>query len=142
MLELHPYLVFNGKCREAMAFYQQCLGGELMIQPFAGTPAAEGMEAARAAATVLHAALKKDALLLMASDAGMQPVGKGDMVSLSLQCGSPEEITRLFARLSAGGTVTVPLAEAFWGDTFGMLTDQFGIDWMLSYNQEYAEKAG
>ncbi|UOR04619.1 VOC family protein [Hymenobacter aerilatus] len=137
-LQLHPYLVFDGTCREAMNFYQQCLGGELMVQPFTGTPAAEGLDAAVAANTVLHASLKKDNLLLMASDAGMQPVVQGNRVSLSLQCTSEEEINRLFAQLSAGGTVTMPLERAFWGDTFGMFTDRFGIDWMLNFNHSAA----
>ena len=134
-LQLHPYLAFNGSCREAMTFYQQCLGGELLVQPFAGTPAAEGMSAAVAESTVLHASLKTDGLLLMASDAGMQCITKGTMVSLSLTCSSLDEITRLVEQLAAGGTVTMPLEKVFWGGTFGMLTDQFGIDWMLSYEE-------
>lgn len=131
---LTPYLTFNGTCRQAMSFYQQCLGGELMVQTFEGTPAAEhvGPEALQ---NVLHSALTTADMVLMASDSGMGPVAKGDMVSLSVNCQSPEEIQRLFGLLSAGGTVTMPLQDTFWGATFGMFADQFGIDWMLNYDK-------
>ncbi|SHJ36954.1 PhnB protein [Hymenobacter daecheongensis DSM 21074] len=131
---IYPYLAFDGTCREAMTFYQQCLGGELMIQPFADSPAAEGMPA-EAQQGVLHSTLTTDSFTLMASDAGMQKIVKGNMVSLSLDCGSPAEIQRLFAQLSAGGTVTMPLEDTFWNATFGMCTDRFGIDWLLNYDK-------
>lgn len=131
---LTPYLMFNGTCREAMTFYQHCLGGELMVQTFADTPAAAHMPA-DAQQNVMHSMLTTDDMLLMASDAGMGPVAKGDMVSLSINCHSTEEIQRLFSLLSAGGTVTMPLEDTFWGATFGIFTDRFGIDWMLNYDK-------
>ncbi len=131
---LTPYLTFNGTCRQAMTFYQQCLGGELMVQSFEGTPAAEHV-APEALQNVMHSSLTSADLVLMASDSGMGPVSKGDMVSLSINCQSPEEIQRLFDLLSAGGTVTMPLQDTFWGATFGMFADQFGIDWMLNYDK-------
>ncbi|QJX46969.1 VOC family protein [Hymenobacter taeanensis] len=134
-LELIPYLSFNGTCREAMTFYQQCLGGELMIQAFEGTPAAEHMpEEARQG--VMHAILKNEAFTLMASDAGMQKITQGNTISLSINCHSAEQIQQLFSQMSAGGTVTMALEDTFWGATFGMFTDQFGINWMLNYDKE------
>jgi len=132
--QLNPYLAFNGNCREAMHFYQQCLGGELHIQTFAGTPAADDMpEEAREG--VLHARLTNGSLVLMASDAGMQQLTVGNTVSLSLHFSSSEDITQCFQQLAEGGTVTMPLAEAFWGATFGMLTDRFSINWLLNYER-------
>ncbi|QIX61903.1 VOC family protein [Hymenobacter lutimineralis] len=131
---LTPYLTFNGNCRQAMAFYQQCLGGELMVQTFEGTPAAEHV-APEALQNVMHSALTTADMVLMASDSGLGPVAKGDMISLSVNCQSPEEIQRLFSLLSAGGTITMPLQDTFWGATFGMFADQFGIDWMLNYDK-------
>ncbi|MCC2545924.1 VOC family protein [Hymenobacter sp. BT175] len=131
---LTPYLTFNGTCREAMTFYQQCLGGELMVQTFEGTPAAEHV-APDALQNVMHSSLTTADMVLMASDAGMGPVSKGDMVSLSINCQSPEEIQRLFELLSAGGTITMPLQDTFWGATFGMFADRFGIDWMVNYDK-------
>ncbi|GAA3935635.1 VOC family protein [Hymenobacter algoricola] len=131
---LTPYLTFNGNCREAMTFYQQCLGGELMVQSIAGTPAAEHV-APDALQNVLHSMLTTADLVLMASDSGLGPAAKGDMVSLSINCHSPEEIQHLFSLLSADGTVTMALQDTFWGATFGMLADRFGIDWMLNYDK-------
>ena len=131
---LTPYLIFNGNCRQAMTFYQQCLGGELMVQTYEGTPATEqvGPEVLQ---NVLHSSLTTADMVLLASDSGLGPAAKGDMVSLSLNCQSPEEIQRLFEQLSVGGTVTMPLQDTFWGATFGMFADQFGIDWMLNYDK-------
>lgn len=133
--QLTPYLTFPGTCQAAMTFYQTCLGGELMIQPFAGSPTAEhvGPEAQHG---VLHSSLTREGLTLMASDEGMHKVVKGTMVSLSLNCTSEEEIRQYFARLSEGGTVTMPLQDTFWGATFGMFTDRFGIDWLLNYDKQ------
>ena len=131
---LTPYLTFNGTCREAMTFYQQCLGGELQVQTFAETPAAADLPA-EAQQNVMHAKLTTADMLLMASDSGLGPAAKGDMVSLSVNCQSPEEIRRLFSQLSAGGTITMDLQDTFWGATFGMFADRFGIDWMLNYDK-------
>ncbi|UOQ72710.1 VOC family protein [Hymenobacter cellulosilyticus] len=135
---LTPYLTFNGTCRAAMTFYQQCLGGDLMIQPFAGTPAAEqvGPEGQE---SVLHAILTTEDLVLMASDAGMHQITKGNMISLSVNCQSEEEIAALFRQFAEGGTIIMPLEDTFWGARFGMLTDQFGIDWMFNYDKPAAQ---
>jgi PhnB protein len=139
---LTPYLTFNGNCRQAMTFYQQCLGGELMVQAFEDTPAAAQV-APEARQNVMHSMLTTPDLVLMASDSGLGPAAKGDMVSLALNCQSPDEIRHLFDRLSVGGTITMPLQDTFWGATFGMFADQFGIDWMLNYDKpQLAQQPG
>ncbi|TGE27326.1 VOC family protein [Hymenobacter metallicola] len=138
MHPLTPYLTFNGTCREAMTFYQRCLGGDLQIQNVAGSPAAEHMPAEYHDG-VLHAILTNESLVLMASDTGAEPVSKGTMVSLSINCRSEEEITRLYQLLGEGGHITMPLADTFWNAKFGMLTDRFGIDWMLNYDLPAAQ---
>jgi len=137
--QLVPYLTFNGTCQEAMTFYQQCLGGELMLQRFADTPAAERV-AADAQQNIMHSILTTDTFTLMASDSGMGTVARGTMMSLSLNCHSPEQIQELFGKLSADGTVTMPLEDTFWGATFGILIDRFGIDWMLNYDKPAAQQ--
>ena len=89
---------------------------------------------------IMHASLGKDgAAFLMAADM-MDPktFTQGDTITLSANCTSEEEISTLFSKLSAGGKVTMPLSEQFWGATFGMLTDKFGIDWMLNYQKPKA----
>ncbi|MBO2009480.1 VOC family protein [Hymenobacter negativus] len=134
MPQLVPYLNFPGNAREAMTFYQECLGGELSIMPFTGTPAAEQVPDA-AKDSVMHAILQTGDLLLMASDDPFQPVQDGTGTHLSLNCQSEEEIEQLFARLGEGGNVTMPLAYQFWGAKFGMLTDRYGKSWMFNFDR-------
>lgn len=134
MSQLIAYLNFPGTCREAMTFYQQCLGGQLHLTTFEESPMAAQLPAATRAA-ILHAHLTSGPLKLMASDNPMSEVVNGNSVSLSLDCASEDETARLFAGLAAGGRVTMPLADQFWGARFGMLTDQFGIHWMVNYDR-------
>jgi PhnB protein len=131
MKSVNAYLSFDGNCRQAMTFYQQSLGGELLINPF---PDASGQPSTDPAARVMHAQLQgKGAPILMASDTPQPGVlQRGDNFSMSIDCDSREEIERLFSELSQKGQVTMPLMDAPWGAVFGILTDQFGIRWMLN----------
>ncbi|MBI4836059.1 MAG: VOC family protein [Candidatus Abawacabacteria bacterium] len=133
MTQLNPYLAFAGNCRAAMNFYKECLGGELIIQTVGESPMDQQMPG-MTSNNVMHASLTKDSLILLASDMmGSEKAVQGNTISLCLNCSSEEEINTFFKNLSAGGTVTQPLTEAFWGATFGMLTDKFGFNWMLNY---------
>ncbi|HVF40390.1 MAG TPA: VOC family protein [Gemmatimonadaceae bacterium] len=129
------YLTFDGETREAMSFYQQCVGGDLMVQTFADAK----FDAPGAENRVIHAQLHQGAALLMASDTmpGM-PFSKGNNFSISINCESIEEADRLHAALSEGGKVTMPMDHAFWGAYFGMITDKFGVNWM--FNHEIPKK--
>jgi len=130
------YLTFNGNCREAMAFYQRCFGGELVIQTVRESPLSEKMPA-KIKDFVLQATLTNGDLLLMGSD--MTPetgLIRGNAVSLMLNAGNEKELTRWFKKLSAGGQVTYPLNENYWGAIFGGLTDRFGNHWLLNYSQK------
>ena len=135
MAQINAYLNFNGNCREAMTFYKKCLGGELTVQTVEGSPI-EFQCPPFMKHQVLHASLLKGNLVLMASDM-IEPEGfiKGNTISLSLNCNSEREIKNFFARLSAGGRITHPLEKQFWGATFGVLTDKYGIKWMLNYDK-------
>jgi PhnB protein len=127
---LNPYLNFNGTTAEAMRFYQSVLGGELNIQTFGDAGMAQD-EAQKN--LTLHAALTSDEITLFASDG--RPDTKvifGDNVHLSLQGGDSAKLNGYFSGLAAGGQVDMPLAKQFWGDTFGMLTDKFGVHWMVN----------
>lgn len=131
----NAYLNFDGNCREAMNFYASALGAELQMMPFSQAPA--GMPVPPGAADrILHARLSKGALVLMASDCppGM-PLQQGNNFSIALHCDNAQEIDKLFAALAKNGQVRMPLGETFWALRFGMLTDQFGINWMLSLNK-------
>lgn len=135
MTHLNPYLAFGGNCREAMEFYHSCLGGNLSVQTVGESPM--GAQMPEAKDLVMHAALVNNNIFLYASDMIRgESVSHGNMVSLCLDCSSEEEIQSFFSKLSEGGKVTQPLEKAFWGGTFGMLTDKFGFNWMFNYTEQ------
>jgi len=136
MSALVPYLNFEGNCNEAMNFYKECLGGNLVIQTVAESPMAEQMPP-EMKDFVLHARLEKENIIIMASDAKDKNMTRGDMLSLMVQCDSEEEINSYFAKLSAEGVVNMPLAKQFWGDTYGQLTDKYGVLWAFNYEASH-----
>ena len=86
---------------------------------------------------ILHGSLTKNGLILMGSDmAGTEGLIQGNNISLSLSCSSEKEINQFFSALSAEGKVIEPLKLQFWGAMFGVLTDKFGIRWMLTYDEK------
>ncbi len=134
-MRINSYLTFNGNCREAMTFYEECLGGELMLQTIGESPLAEQMPP-KMKDCILHATLTTEGFILMASD--MTPetgLVKGNAVSLMLNCSSEAEINTLFKALSEGCTVKHPLETTFWGALFGDLIDKFGNNWILNFTK-------
>jgi PhnB protein len=135
MKEVVTYLNFDGNCREAMTFYAKCLGGDLTLTPFSEMP---GNHPPEAKDRIMHARVSRKGAglaVLMASDRmpGM-PFQQSAGFSISIMCESAEEVDRLFAALGEGGKSTMPVADQFWGARFGMLTDRFGIHWMMNYD--------
>jgi PhnB protein len=130
MTTIHAYLTFNGNCREAMTFYQECLGGELVLQTVKGSPM-ESHWPKEVHNTILHGSLTKGSLTLLASDR-VEPQGlsPGNAISLSLLCSNTEEIERFFKNLSTGGKIKYPLHD-FYDGKIGGLEDKFGINWLL-----------
>lgn len=131
MKTLNSYLTFGGNCREAMEFYKACLNAEtLTLQTFAeaNMPTPEAFKD-----RILHAELKTEGIHIMASD-GMADFSAnfGNTISLSILLNDAAEQERIFNALAAGGTITMPLQKTFWGAIYGMLTDRFGIQWMLN----------
>jgi PhnB protein len=127
---LTPYLGFNGNCAEAMHFYQSVLGGELTVQTFAEaaveTPEGQGDR-------VMHSLLQSGHIRIMASDARPEAVvSPGSNVSLSLNGNDVAMLTKIFNALSKDGEIESPLEKQFWGDTFGMFSDKFGVHWMIN----------
>jgi PhnB protein len=131
--KLNPYISFQGNAREAMEFYESVFGGKLELTTFkeGGMPATPETEN-----HIMHAMLVSDGgLTLMGSDApevGGYTYQKGTNISISLSGDNEAELTGYFEKLSAGGEVAEPLVKAPWGDTFGMVTDKFGIFWMVN----------
>ncbi len=133
MPQLNTYLRFNdGKCREAMSFYKECLGGELTFQTVGESPMASELPP-EAKDKIMHSTLKKGDLELFASDMMRDKAIVGDNISLALNCESEEEIKKLFSKLSIDGEIFMPLEKAFWGGIFGMVTDKYGVEWMLNF---------
>jgi PhnB protein len=130
-VQLAPYLHFNGNCEEAMNFYQSVFGGKLDVRPFANYPAAPTPEDYKQ--KVMHSSLDGDLVSFMASDSapGMT-VDFGTNVTLSLAGTDEATLTKYFNGLAEGGNVTMALSKQMWGDTFGMITDKFGVHWMVN----------
>jgi PhnB protein len=129
---VNPYVTLDGNCEEAMKFWAEALGAKLEILRMGDSPMPVPPEAKN---RVMHSTLKTESLEILASDGMMgQPVDLRGPISICLNFTDKGEQTRVWDRLSAGGSVTMPLADQFWG-RFGMLTDKFGIKWMLSHHQ-------
>lgn len=134
------YISFNGNTEEAFNFYKSALGGEITsIQRFGDSPGSEQMSEADKK-KIMHIDLQgPDNIRLMGNDhldfmGG--PFQAGNNFSLSFHPDSKEAADKLFSSLSAGGTVTVPMSEAPWGDYFGMFNDKFGIKWMINHQRK------
>jgi PhnB protein len=134
IMRLAPYIIFDGRCEEALNFYAKAFDGQILnIQRYDGAPVDEAHKP-MPADKIMHAQFHAGDLFLMASD-GPIPEGTGSNVHLSVDNSNVEEQTRVFEALSEGGKVKMPLQETFWGARFGMLTDQFGINWMFNYDK-------
>jgi PhnB protein len=139
-MQLTPYLIFDGTCREAFAFYHQLLGGTIETMPFAGTPA-EAHVPPDWRDKIMHTCLKTADAVLMGSDAMPNGEHKAGNTQVALAVADPAEAERIFSALAAGGQVSMPIGPTFWSVRFGMLTDRFGIAWMVNCTQEPAVAA-
>lgn len=146
MASVNVYLTFNGNCEEAFNFYKSVFGGEF---PYMGRfsempPSEEGKGVPPEDANkIMHVSLPiSQETMLMGSDTGGEWASgykQGNNFSISVNAASKEEADRIFNGLAAGGQVTMPMNKTFWGDYFGMLTDKFGIAWMMSFNEKQNE---
>ena len=130
---LQPYLFFGGRCEEAINFYQKALGAELemlMRHKESPEPPPPGMLQAGFEEKVMHAELRIGKAILMASD-GCDDKSRFDGFRLSLSLPTEADAQRAFAGLADGGEVQMPLTKTFWSSCFGMVTDRFGVGWMV-----------
>ena len=136
-MTLTPYILFDGTCEEALNFYAAAFNGTIKdLRRFEGSP----MEGATPdTQKIMHATFEAKGFSLMASD-GNREGGKGGMVQLSVNVEDAEELGRVFAAMSEGAQVTMPLQDTFWGARFGMLTDKYGVSWM--FNHELKKEKG
>lgn len=129
MVKINPYLIFNGRCREAMMFYKECFGGELTLQSVGESPMADQWPDAMQD-QVLHASLVNETFVILASDMGGTEQNSSGPVMLAVACNDDREIEACFERLSVNGKVIHPL-HRFYDGTIGSLTDKFGMSWVL-----------
>ena len=133
-MSLSTYLTFDGNCREAFEFYRSVFGTEFVVlTTFAEAP--EDMEVPEAHRDkVMHVTLPIGSSVLMGSDndPSGSPVVVGNNFSISVDTEGRQESDDLIGKLSAGGAVTMPMQETFWGSYFGTCTDRFGVNWMVS----------
>jgi Uncharacterized protein conserved in bacteria len=131
---VQPYLFFGGRCEEAIEFYRTALGAELeMLMHFKDSPEPPPPDMLQPGfeAKVMHAAFRVGGSTIMASDGcGDTPPFAG--FSLSISVATPADAERVFTALAEGGQIGMPLGPTFWSPCFGMLTDRFGIGWMVN----------
>ncbi|HLL79002.1 MAG TPA: VOC family protein [Ktedonobacteraceae bacterium] len=129
--KLNPYINFKNNTREAMEFYHTVFGGKLVSSTFKEYHASQDPSEDN---LVMHSQLEaENGITIMASDTpNRMEYRPGTNMSMSLSGDDEAELTRYFEQLSAGGTVTMPLSKAMWGDSFGMCTDTFGVQWLVN----------
>jgi PhnB protein len=134
-MSFHPYLAFAGNCREAFTRYQEIFGGELMVLPMSEVPMDDGVPPG-SADVIAHASLSSGGQLLMGAD---DPSGGFDGENRGMCCNvtvaDVDRAKEVFAALSEGGDVQMPLAETFFSPAFGMCVDRFGTPWMVVTDQ-------
>ena len=131
-MKINPYLNFNGNCTEAFQFYAKVLGGkDLRIMTFRDSPMA-GQGAANEKDLVVHARFTAGDTMIMGSDAPGGGYNNPQGYAVNIGVDTPEEADRIFAGLSDGATIGMPIAETFWAKRFGMLTDRYGTHWMVN----------
>ncbi|MFS2224201.1 VOC family metalloprotein YjdN [Pantoea sp. B65] len=139
-MQVHPYLFFDGRCEEAIAFYHQSFGAELLFKTTFDDMPAEQMQQEDCASAydfppdkIMHAQLKVGDSEIMMSDGNMAATEQQHSgFAISLATDDVDEGKSWFDNLAAGGNVTMPWQETFWAQGFGMLTDKFGIPWMIN----------
>ena len=127
---LNPYISFQGNARQAMEFYKDVFGGTLALNTFGEYGQPDSPDADK----IMHAMLDTSSgFTLMGADTppGMD-LNSGDNMAVSLSGDDADELRGYWAKLSGGGTISVPLEKQMWGDEFGMCVDKFGVGWMVN----------
>ena len=130
---LNPYIRFPGDARQAMEFYKDAFGGTLTLNTFGEAGPQDSPDADK----IMHGMLETDSgFTLLGADTppGMEHL-PGDTMAVSLSGDDADELRGYWEKLSAGGTVSVPLEKQMWGDEFGMCSDRFGVEWMVNIGQ-------
>ena len=135
MFHLVPYLHFNGEAEEVLNYYKDAFDGEIIaLNRYANSPMQVNEDWKN---KIIHSRLKFGDNLIMISDShNGQLASKEGNIQLSVEVDDEKKIEEVFNKLAEGGKVTMPLAKQFWGATFGMLQDKFGVNWMFNHEEK------
>jgi PhnB protein len=132
-MKMNAYLSFNGTCEAAFRFYEKALGGRIvMMLRNKEAPAEAGPIDPKMTERIMHARLIAGEAVLMGGDAPPEHYAKAQGFCVNISVDTPEEADRVFAALSDGATIRMPIGETFWASRFGMLVDKFGTPWMVN----------
>jgi PhnB protein len=130
MLGVSPYIAFKGNCREAIEFYKSALDADVLFTQTVGESPMSDMGPAQ---NIMHCTIKVgDSTIMMCDDPRPEAASGGGNISLAIGLNDPDRARQLFENLANGGSVVMPLGKTFWAEAFGMVTDQFGIRWMVN----------
>lgn len=130
MLGVNPYIAFKGNCKEAIEFYKSALDAEVLFTQTMGESPMADMGPAE---NIMHCTIKVgESTIMMCDDPRPDMDAGGGAISLAIGLNDPERAKQLFSNLAKDGSVVMPLEKTFWAEAFGMVTDKFGIKWMVN----------
>ena len=133
MIGVHPYIAFKGNCRDAIEFYKNALDAQVLFTQTVGESPMSGMGPAD---NIMHCTIKVGESTIMLCDDPRPDAAAGDgNISLAIGLNDPARARQLFDNLAGGGTVVMPLEKTYWAEAFGMVTDRFGVKWMVNCDQ-------
>ena len=130
MLGVNPYIAFKGNCREAIEFYKSALDANVIFTQTVGDSPMSNMGPAE---NIMHCTIKVgDSTIMMCDDPRPDRAAGTGNISLAIGLNDPERAKQIFGKLAKDGSVIMPLEKTYWAEAFGMLTDKFGIKWMVN----------
>lgn len=130
MLGINPYIAFKGNCRQAIEFYRNALDAEVLFTQTVGDSPMSDMGPAE---NIMHCTIKVgNSTIMMCDDPRPNGPSDGGNISMAIGLDDPDRARRIFDNLAQDGTVIMPLEKTYWAEAFGMVTDQFGVKWMVN----------
>ena len=130
MLGVNPYIAFKGNCRQAIEFYKSALDAEVLFTQTVGDSPMADMGPAE---NIMHCTMKVgDSTIMMCDDPRPDAAADGGNISLAIGLNDPQRAKQIFGNLANNGSVIMPLGKTYWAEAFGMVTDKFGIKWMVN----------
>jgi PhnB protein len=130
MLGINPYIAYNGNCREAIEFYKSALDAEVLFTQTVGESPMSNMGPGE---NIMHCTIKVgNSTIMMCDDPRPDAASTGGNISLAIGLNDSERAKQVFGNLANGGSVIMPLEKTYWAEAFGMLTDKFGVKWMVN----------